>query len=128
MEALTIIGGILAAAGAGLGVGVGAKLLPVGLRAQRDLQFWRRNREADSGRRYEEDEERRLKLARPDGRRRESSIAGVSGDALRHSDGSYTCTWEARLAATMLAHDPVVETRYDELARMLAVEKPPARV
>jgi hypothetical protein len=128
MEALTIIGGIIAAAGAGLGAGVGAKLLPIGLQARRDLQFWRRNRETDSNRRAEEDEERRLKLARPDGRRRDCSVAGVSGDALRHSDGAYTCAWEARLAATMLAHDPVVETRYDELARMLSVEKPPGAV
>ena len=36
--------------------------------------------------------------------------------------------YEAELQPTMLASDSVVESRYDELARMLAVEKPPGTV
>ena len=70
----------------------------------------------------------RLLLASPQGRKRDSSIAGVSGGALRHTDGSYSCAWEARPAPTMLAHEHVIESRCDELARMLAVDKPAGTV
>jgi len=128
MEPLTIIGGIAAAAGAGLGVGVGAKLLPIALQAHRDLRPSKLKADAQSTLRIAEDERQRRRLARPDGRMRDSSIAGICDDALRHTDGSYTCAWEADLAPTMLAHDPVVETRCDELARLLAVEKSPGTV
>ncbi|MFN0085287.1 MAG: hypothetical protein ACKVX9_07860, partial [Blastocatellia bacterium] len=128
MEALTIIGGIIAAAGAGVGAGIGAKLLPIGLQAHRDLQLWKGSGESQGFQRFTEDEGQALKLARPDGRRRDSSVAGICDSELRHSDGSYTCAWEAQLAPTMLAHDPVVETRCDELARMLSVEKPPGTI
>ena len=48
MEPLTIIGGVIAATGAGLGIGVGARLLPIALRAHRDLQAWKRSEEAES--------------------------------------------------------------------------------
>jgi len=78
----------MAAAGAGLGVGAGMRLLPIALRAHRDLREWKRS----------------------------------------DSDGSYICAWEAKLASTMLAHDTQVEARCDELARMLAVDKPPGTV
>lgn len=128
MEALTIIGGIIAAAGAGVGAGIGAKLLPIGLQAQSDLRLWKGSGEPQAHHRFTEDEGQGVKLTRPDGRRRESSIAGICDNVLRHSDGSYTCAWEAQLAPTMLAHDPVVETRCDELARMLSVEKPPGTI
>ena len=125
MEPLTIIGGVIAATGAGLGIGVGARLLPIALRAHRDLKSWERGGEAHLHRLIAEHEKERLQLASPLGRKRDSSIAGVSGDALRHTDGSYSCAWEAQPAPTMLAHEHVVEARCDELARMLAVDKPP---
>ncbi|MGH9847327.1 MAG: hypothetical protein ACREEM_52205, partial [Blastocatellia bacterium] len=131
MEPITIsaiIGGLAAATGAGLGVGVGAKLLPIGLRAARDLRRLKQDTDAPAQPGVAEDERQRRRLARPDGRMRDTSIAGLCGDALRHVDGSYTCAWGAELAPTMLAHDPVVETRCDELARMLAVEKPPGTI
>lgn len=128
MEPLTIIGGIVAATGAGFGVGAGMRLLPVGLRAQRDLKRWKASSEGKAHERVDDIAERTFKLARPTGRRRDSSIAGLYEDALRHTDGAYTRGYAAELLPTMLAADSVVESRYDELARMLAVEKPPGTV
>src|SRR5215510_14056840 len=128
MEITAIIGGIIAAAGGGLGLGAGLRLLPIAIRARRDLKSWKLSDEAKLHRRLAIDEEERKKLARPDGRKRDSSIVGLCDGALRHADGSYTCAWEAALAPTMLAHEHVVESRCDALARMLSVEKPPGTV
>ncbi|MGA9772980.1 MAG: GTPase domain-containing protein [Blastocatellia bacterium] len=125
MEPISIIGGILAATGAGFGLGAGLRLLPVGLRAGRDLKRWRASDEAKSTGQIDDLLERTKKLARPDGRRRDSSIAGIYENALRHTDGSYTIGYAAEMLPTMLSADSVVEARCDELARMLAVEKPP---
>src|SRR5262245_49748856 len=128
MEPFAIIGGIFAAAGAGLGIGAGSRLLPIALRAHRDLQAWKQSEDANLPRRIIEHEEERSRLASPPGQKRDSTIAGISDGALRHTDGSYACAWEAELAPTMLAHDQVVETRCDELARMLAADKPPGTI
>ena len=128
MELSLIIGGVFAALGAGLGIGAGSRLLPIAVRAHRDLRAWKRSEEAGFDRRIAEHEEERSRLARPPGQKRETSIAGVCDGALRHTDGSYTCAWEARPAPTMLAHEHVVEARCDELARMLAADKPPGTV
>src|SRR6266542_5791526 len=128
MELLTVIGSVIAAAGAGLGIGAGARLLPIALRARRDLRAWQKSGEAEHSLRIAEHEEGRSGLAYPPGRKRDSSIAGFCDGALRHTDGSYSCAWEAQPAPTMLAHEHVVEARCDELARMLAVEKPPGTV
>src|SRR5215468_1614641 len=128
MEPLTIIGSVIAATGAGLGVGVGARLLPIALRAHRDLRVLKHSEGAEHYLRIAEHEEERLRLWCPSGRKRESSIAGICDGALRHTDGSYTCAWEAQSAPTMLAHEHIVESRCDELARMLSVDKPPGTV
>src|ERR1700682_1948572 len=64
-------------------------------------------------------------LRRPPGRRRDSSIVGIYNDALRHKDGSLTTAYHIETAATMFADDTLVDIRYDDLARMLAFEKPP---
>src|ERR1044071_7364210 len=64
-------------------------------------------------------------LRRPRGRPRDSSIVGLFQDALRHKDGSLTVAYQVETPASMFADDGVVEARYDDLARMLAVEKPP---
>jgi len=97
MDPLTIIGGIMTATGAGLGLGVGARLLPLGLQARRDLRNWKATPEAEGHRRIAEVEERRQRLARPTGRKRDSSIAGIHEDTLRHTDGAYTRGYEAEL-------------------------------
>ena len=125
MEPMTIIGGIMAATGVGFGIGAGMRLLPVGLRAGRDLKRWRARTEARSHGRIDDLAERTKKLSQPEGRMRDSSLVGIYEDALRHTDGSYTRGYAAELLPTMLSADSVVEARYDELARMLAVEKPP---
>jgi hypothetical protein len=67
-------------------------------------------------------------LRRPIGRRRDSSIVGISDDALRHKDGALTVAYHVEMPATMFADDMLVDVRYDDLARMLAFEKPPGTV
>jgi hypothetical protein len=66
-----------------------------------------------------------IKLRRPDGRKRDASIVGIYKDALRHKDGALTVAYQVDIPATMFADDRLVDRRYDELARMLAFEKPP---
>ena len=105
MEPLTIIGGVIAAAGAGLGIGAGTRLLPIAIRAHRDLQVLKRTGGAEQHRRVVEQEEERLRLAHPPGQKRDSSIVEVCDGALRHTDGAYTCAWEAQPAPTMLADE-----------------------
>src|SRR6266850_4446310 len=63
-------------------------------------------------------------LVRPSGRRRDSSIVGIYRDALRHKDGDLTVVYQVETPATMFADDALVDIRYDDLARMLAFDKP----
>src|SRR5687768_8877173 len=63
-------------------------------------------------------------LRRPPGRRRDSSIVGIFGDAIRHKDGALTVAYEVEMPATMLADDAVIDQRYDELPRLLSFDKP----
>src|SRR5438309_6676894 len=67
-------------------------------------------------------------LRRPAGRKRDSSIVGIYRDALRHKDGSLTVAYNVEAPATMFADDALVDIRYDDLARMLAFEKPAGTV
>ncbi len=64
------------------------------------------------------------KLRRPEGRRRDASVVGVYKDALRHKDGALTVAYHVGMPATMFADDRLVDIRYDDLARMLAFERP----
>jgi hypothetical protein len=63
-------------------------------------------------------------LRRPQGRRRDSSIVGIFNDAIRHKDGALTIAYEVEMPATMFADDALIDSRYDELARMLSFDKP----
>src|SRR5258706_1303405 len=65
-----------------------------------------------------------IALVRPSGRRHDSSIVGIYRDALRHKDGALTVAYQVETPATMFADDALVDIRYDELARMLALAKP----
>lgn len=67
-------------------------------------------------------------LRRPVGRKRDSSIVGIFREALRHKDGSLTVAYHVEVPATMFADDALVDIRYDDLARMLAFEKPAGTV
>src|SRR5438105_6111694 len=71
---------------------------------------------------------RTFTLRRPAGHRRDSSIVGIFNDALRHKDGALTVAYHVEMPATMFADDMLVDARYDDLARMLAFEKPPGTV
>lgn len=128
MDPSMIIGVVAASTGIGLGIGTAVRLLPLLRQARRDLTAWSLSNEARLFERIASDEEARKSLAKPLGRARDSSIVGIYEGALRHTDGSYTSAWEAQLMPTMLAHDQVVESRCDALARMLAVGKPPGTV
>src|SRR5207237_10681530 len=63
-------------------------------------------------------------LRRPAGHRRDSSIVGIFNDALRHKDGALTVAYHVEMPSTMFAEDSVVDAQYDDLARMLAFDKP----
>src|SRR6266852_3912250 len=64
------------------------------------------------------------RLRRPVGRRRDASIVGIYQGALRHKDGALTVAYQVETPATMFADDELVDMRYDDLARMLAFDKP----
>ncbi len=64
------------------------------------------------------------RLKRPRGRRRDASVVGLYKDALRHKDGSLTVAYQVETPASMFADDEFVDIRYDDLARMLAFDKP----
>jgi hypothetical protein len=53
---------------------------------------------------------------------------GIYRDALRHKDGSMTVAYNVEAPATMFADDALVDIRYDDLARMLAFDKPAGTV
>jgi hypothetical protein len=127
VEPITIVGGFAVATGLGLGIGVGARLLRVQAEAWRDLKRLRQSKEGREEGLFDLDEQA-IHLSRRNGRKRDSSIIGLYDDALRHTNGDYSCAWEAKPEPTMLAHDQVVEARCDGLARVLAVEKPAGTV
>ena len=64
-------------------------------------------------------------LRQPQGGRRDASIVGLYMDALRHKDGSLTVAYEVSMSYSMFADDQLVDIRYDDMARMLAFDKPP---
>src|SRR5215203_3047177 len=64
------------------------------------------------------------RLRQPQGRRRDASIVGLYMDALRHKDGSLTMAYEVSMSTSMFADDQLVDIRYDDMARMLAFDKP----
>jgi hypothetical protein len=68
--------------------------------------------------------QRATTLRNPVGRKHDSSIVGIYHDALRHNDGSLTVAYDVEMPPTMFAEDSLVDTRYDDLARTLAFEKP----
>ena len=126
MEIATIISGVIAATGVGFGIGIGSRVLRIGGQARRDLRRLKRNGEAKAP--AADLDQPVSELSRPDGRKRDSSIAGLYDNVLRHTNGDYSCAWEVKLEPTMFAHDHTIESRCDELARMLAVDKPPGTV
>jgi hypothetical protein len=67
-------------------------------------------------------------LARPAGRKRDSSILGLTGATIRHTDGSYTKAYHVKLNYTIFQPEHLVESRINELARLLATNKPPNTV
>lgn len=107
MDTSLIISGISAGAGIGLGIGAAVRLLPLLHQTRRDLTVWKLSDDARLQERIARDEEARKRLAKPPGRKRDSSIVGISEDALRHADGSYTCAWKSQLAPTMLSRTTI---------------------
>src|SRR5687767_15819333 len=64
------------------------------------------------------------RLRQPQGRRRDASIVGLYMDALRHKDGSLTVAYEVAMSNSVFSDDQLVDIRYDDMARMLAFDKP----
>ncbi len=71
-----------------------------------------------------EDEKAFARLKKPAGKLRNSSIVGLYGNALRHTDGAFTRAYHAELAPTIFSDDLLTEQRCNALARMLSARKP----
>ncbi|MCI0389854.1 MAG: hypothetical protein MOB07_13985 [Acidobacteria bacterium] len=124
MDPIILIGSVLAAGAAGLGLRTGGRLLPVVLGAHRDLQDYRRSNEARRETRLAGDEKKSLFVAHPEGSQRQTSIIGLDGNTIRHSDGSFSRLYEFTLEETMLAADGAAERCCDDLARLLCLPLP----
>jgi hypothetical protein len=127
MEPTTIIAGTAAALGLGIGLRAGVHLIPLHAAATRDFKKWEESQAPALHDERAAMEEHRY-LASPLGRRRDSSIVGITESALRHADGAYTAAYRVELAATVFGDDRIVEARADAIARLLAVRKPPGTV
>src|SRR5437879_3661735 len=106
-------------------MGIGLKSVRVAGRAKDDLS----NIDDDPiSARIKQDRSRFRLLAQPAGRKRESSIIGLVGALLRHVDGSYTKAYHVQLNHTIFQDEHLIESRINELARLLATSKPPDTV
>ena len=128
MDPTSIIGGLTAAAAYGLAIGTGLRLIPTARRASRNLSQFSRNLDDALERERLLQRSAQTKARRLSGRTRESSIVGLYGDVLRHTDGSYTRGYDLPLQPTMLAPDEVADTYIDGLADMLTVDLPPGTI
>ncbi|MGH9914043.1 MAG: hypothetical protein ACRD63_02000 [Pyrinomonadaceae bacterium] len=128
MDPLILIGGLLAAGASGIGLGVGARLVPIGLQAGRDLRRFRHSAEGQAERCITEGKRAQRKLSKPSGHKRDSSIVGLYNDVLRRKDGSYTRVYDFPLQTTFYSHQHVNEQFCDEIGRVLAIQKPPGTV
>src|ERR1041385_7077694 len=105
MDPSSIIGGLTAAAGFGLAIGTGLRLIPTARRASRDLRDYSRSPDSALERQRLLQRSAQTKARRLSRRTRESSVVGLYGDVLRHTDGSYTRGYDLQLQPTMLAPD-----------------------
>jgi len=124
MDPTSIIGGLTAAAASGLAIGAGLRLIPTARRASLDLRDFSRSRDGALERERLLQRRAQTKARRLSGHTRESSIVGLYGDVLRHTDGSYTRGYGLPLQPTMLAPDEVADTYIDGFADMLTVDLP----
>ena len=124
MDPSSIIGGLTAAAAYGLAIGTGLRLIPTARRASRDLRDFSRSPDGILERERHLQRSAQSKARQLSGRTRESSIVGLYGDVLRHTDGSYTRGYDLPLQPTMLATDEVADAYIDGFADMLTVDLP----
>jgi hypothetical protein len=102
-----------------IGITVGLRLVPLSRRAKRDLANG-----CENATQIKQDQARIRLLDRPAGRRRDSSILDISGNLLRHTDGSFTKAYHVALNNTVFSEEDLMERRINELARLLAARKP----
>jgi hypothetical protein len=114
MDTITLIGGLTAAAVSGFGVGAGTKLVSTVKHAYKDLRTLPQSNVPQH-----------LTVRE---RKRETSIVGLYGDLLRHSNGSYTRGYDVPLQPTMLAPDEIADALIDGFADMLTVDMPAGTV
>jgi hypothetical protein len=107
------------AAATGIGAGLAIRLAPAFVAAHRNWSSLRNVPDATAN-----DEMNPLAHTRIPGRVRNSSIAGIYRDALRHTDGAFTRAYHVELSPTVFSGDLVIENRCDAFARMLAARKP----
>lgn len=104
------------------------RYLPIALRSNKDFKAWSDSPGAQYQEQIAQDNRARARLSWPMGRRRWSSICGVVGNLLRHTDGSYTKGYKIPLSPSMYLEEEIIENKMDEISRLLAVEKPPGTI
>ncbi len=96
------------AAIAGFGIGVGIKAARA-LSAARGSVY-----EADRQQPPLNRHRRNLRLlTRPAGKKRDSAIAGIAKNFIRHKDGSYTKAYHVQLSPSIFDHEEHLEQRID---------------
>ncbi|MDX6404639.1 MAG: type secretion system protein TrbE [Blastocatellia bacterium] len=118
MNVTTIIFLLPFAAVVGFGIGVGIK-------AARALNATRGSvNDSDRQQQRLDKDRRNLRLlTRPVGKKRDSAIAGIAKNLIRHKDGSYTRAYHIQLSPSIFDHEERLEQRIDELSRLLACRK-----
>lgn len=122
---------IIAAAAAiplGVALAIALRVIPIARRSGSDLKRWHRSADAVVVESIKRDEERKRVIRFPAGRRRWSSICGLMGSTLRHTDGSYTRGYKLSLSNSVYDEDSVIEYNADELGRLLSTQKPPGTI
>lgn len=119
MSLMTIAYLLPFAAIVGLGIGVGIKCVRVHAAARSAMDG------ADQAvNRFAKDDRNLRLLPHPAGRKRESGIAGIANNLIRHKDGSFTRAYHLSLIPSIFDTEERIERRIDELARLLSARKP----
>ncbi len=113
---LLIISGALAL---GFGGVVAWRVIPDGRNSRKALKGHEGSPDAELRDRIADDARERRLLAFPAGRLRNSSVCGVIGNVLRHTDGSYTKAYRLSVCNSIYDDDGVVDGRIDDLGSLV---------
>lgn len=121
MDASTLAAITGGTAGATLGVTTAVKVIPEFLTTRKLVKKLAGEVELSDGSEIIDGVRR---AGKPKGKLRSSNISGMVAGALRLRNGAYMRVYRIKPATTMLAHGHIIDSRYENIARMLGAEKP----